>query len=126
MVVLKLTASDGSRSNTNKLICCKCLEPVAASYGNTSNLFNHLYRKHPLVYVQVHDKNISKRNKKGLSSKGADQQTIGQVFSLAQDYDQKGKKWQQLTRCIVKPISIVEKPGFKQMLESFDPRYQIP
>ena len=24
------------------------------------------------------------------------------------------------------PISIVEKPGFKQMLESFDPRYQLP
>ena len=24
------------------------------------------------------------------------------------------------------PISIVEKPGFKLMLESFDPRYQLP
>ena len=39
--------SDGRPSNTNKPICCKCFEPVAASYGNTSNLFNHLRRKHP-------------------------------------------------------------------------------
>ena len=26
--------SDGCPSNTNKPICCKCLEPVAPSYGN--------------------------------------------------------------------------------------------
>ena len=61
------------------------------------------------------------------------QQSIERAFSLSQKYDRKGKKWQQLTnkvtRCIAKdmlPISIVEKPGFKQMLESFDPRYQLP
>ena len=117
--------SDGCPSNTTKPICCKCLEPVAASYGNTSNLFNHLCRKHPLVYARVHDKK-SKRNSKGSSLKGINQQTI-------EKYDRMGKKWQQLTnkvtRCIAKdmlPISIVEKPGFKQMLESFDPRYQLP
>ena len=75
----------------------------------------------------------SKRSKKGSSSKGANQQTIERAFSLAHKYNRKGKKWQQLTnkvtRCIVKdmfPISIVEKQGFKQMLESFDPRYQLP
>ena len=124
--------SDGRPSNTNKPICCKCLEPVAASYGNTSNLFNHLHRKHPLVYTRVHDKK-SKRNSKGSSSKGINQQTIEHTFGLSHKYDRKGKKWQQLTnkvtRCIAKdmiPISIVEKPGFKQMLESFDPRYQLP
>jgi len=61
-----------------------------------------------------------------------DQQTIKYTFSLGQKYDQKGKKWQQLTnkvmQCIAKdmlPISIVEKPEFKQILESFDPRYQL-
>ena len=67
--------SDGRPSNTNKPICCKCLEPVAASYGNTSNLFNHLHHKHPLVYARVYDKK-SKRNSKGSSLKGINQQTI--------------------------------------------------
>ena len=129
-----LVESDSDDSNTSKPICCKCFKPVAASYGNTSNLFNHLCRKHPLVYAQVHDKKKCKKKcSKALSSKGSDQQTIEHAFSLGQKYDRKGKKWQQLmdkvTRCIVKyilPISIVEKPGFKQMLESFDPRYQLP
>ena len=63
--------NDGCPSNANKLICSKCLEPVAASYGNASNLFNYLGCKHPLVYAQVHDKKKSKRSKKVLSSKGA-------------------------------------------------------
>ena len=53
--------SEGRPSNTDKPICCKCLEPVAASYGNTSNLFNHLCHKHPLVYAQVRDKKKSKK-----------------------------------------------------------------
>ena len=85
--------SDECPSNTNRPICCKCLEPVAASYGNTSNFFNHLHCKHPLVYAQIHDKKKSKRSKKGLSSKGAVQQTIEHIFSLVQKYDRKGKKW---------------------------------
>ena len=59
--------SEGSLSNTDKLICCKYLEPIAARYGNTSNLFNHLCYKHPLVYARVHDKKKSKQK----SSKGS-------------------------------------------------------
>ena len=51
-------------TNTNKLICCKCLEPVTASYRNTSNLFDYLHRKHSLVYAYDHDEKKSKRNKK--------------------------------------------------------------
>jgi len=75
--------SNGRPSNTNKPICCQCLEPVAASYGNTSNLFNYLCRKHPLVYTQVHDKKkCKKKNSKVLSLKVNDQQTIEYAFSL--------------------------------------------
>ena len=76
--------SDGRPSNTNKLICCKCFEPIAASY----NLFNHLHHKHPLVYTQVHDKKKCKKKcSKASSSKGSDQQTIEHAFSLGQKYD---------------------------------------
>ena len=103
--------SNGHPSNTNKPICYKCMEPVAARYGNTSNCFNHLRCKHPLVYAQVYDK--KKCRKKASSSKGSGQQSIEHAFSLSQKYDRKRKKWQQLTnkvtRCIAKvmlPISI--------------------
>ena len=40
------TDSNGCPSNTNKPICYKCMEPVAATYGNTINLFNHLCCNH--------------------------------------------------------------------------------
>ena len=75
--------SDGRPSNTNKPICYKCMEPVAASYGNTSNLFNHLRRKHPLVYAQVYDK--KKCKKKAPSLKGSGQQSIEHAFSLSRN-----------------------------------------
>ena len=52
--------NDGCPSNTNKPICCKSLEPVAANYGNTSNLFNHLRCKHPLIYAKF----MTKRNQR--------------------------------------------------------------
>ena len=80
--------SEGRPSNTDKPICCKCLERVAASYGNTSNIFNHLRRKHPLVYTRVRDKKKSKKkSSKGSSSKETSQQTIEHAFSLVQKYD---------------------------------------
>ena len=58
---------------------------------------------------------------------------IVHAFSQSQKYNRKSKKWQKLTnvmtRCITKdmlPMAIVEKSGFKKMLETFDPRYQLP
>ena len=39
------------------------------------------------------------------------------------------KKWKELTYCIAKdylPINTVEGAGFKKMIATFDPRYNIP
>ena len=51
----------------------------------------------------------------------------------SQKYEKKGKRWKELTDsvkfCIAKDsllICIVEKPGFSQMLKSFDGRYELP
>ena len=79
--------SNGRPNNTNKPICCKCCEPVAASYGNTSNLFSHLRRKHPLLYAQIHNNKKCKNSSKASSSRGSDQQTIQHAFSLGQKYE---------------------------------------
>ena len=50
-----------------------------------------------------------------------------------QKYEQKGKKWKELTdsitHCIAKdclPISVVEGVGFKKMIDAFDLRYELP
>ena len=129
--------SDGQPSNLSKLVCTKCLTAVSAMHGNTSNLFTHLRRKHPLLFAQVCNKRSRKKSgttKRTAEPSGSeDQPTIVHAFSQNQKYERKSKKWQKLTnvvsRCIAKdmlPMAIVEKPGFKNMSETFDPRYQLP
>jgi len=58
---------------------------------------------------------------------------IEHAFTQSQKYNRKSKKWQQLTNAVTRritkdmlPMAIVEKPGFKKMLEASDPRYQLP
>jgi len=124
--------SDGQPSNLSKPVCSKCLKPVSATHGNTSNLFTHLRHKHPLLHAQKrsHQKPSGGKAK---PSRSEDQPTIEHAFTQSQNYNRKSKKWQQLTnvvtKCIAKdmlPMAIVEKPGFKRTLETFDPRYQLP
>ncbi len=61
------------------------------------------------------------------------QLTISEALSRSQKYDRKSKRWQELTDsvtyCLAKdmmPIYSVEKPGFKQMLATFDKQYTLP
>ena len=70
----------------------------------------------------------------GQSTKpGGSQPTLAEAFSQSQKYDRKSKRWQQLTDsvtyCLAKdilPIHSVEKPGFKQMMATFDKQYTLP
>ena len=100
-------------------------------------IFAHLRRKYPLLFAQVSIKRSRKKSgatKKTVEFSGSeDQSTIVHAFSQSQKYNRKSKKWQKstniMTRCIVKdmlPMAVVEKPGFKKMLETFDSRYQLP
>jgi len=127
--------SDGQPSNLLKPVCSKCLKPVSATHRNTSNLFTYLRRKHPLLYAQVNDKRNCQKpsGSKAKPSRSKDQPAIEHAFTQSQKYNRKSKKWEQLTsvvtRCVAKdmlPMAIVKKPGFKRMLGTFDPRYQLP
>ena len=61
------------------------------------------------------------------------QPTLVQAIANSQRYERKGKKWKELTDAITYfiakdalPIYTVEKPRFKQLLSSLDPRYEVP
>ena len=75
--------------------------------------------------------------KAGESSKMAKvssgQMSLLSVLKPTQKYEQKSKKWQELTDsvtyCLAKdmmPIYSAEKEGFRQLLQSFDPQYELP
>ena len=61
------------------------------------------------------------------------QPTLAEAVANSQRYERKGKKWKELTDTITYfiakdalPNYTVEKPGFKRLLNSLDPRYEVP
>ena len=111
-----------------KPTCKLCLKKVSASGGNTSNLQRHLRDHHPAKAQEV-EKQIPKRQQPATPQ---GQPSISQAFSKMQKYERGGKQWQKLTNsitnCLAKDMMslyTVEKSGFKQLLNDFDPKYDI-
>jgi len=74
-----------------------------------------------------------KTQSKQLPVRSVAQPTLKEVIVQSQLYDTKGKKFAKLTKsiayCIPKdslPLQTLEQPGFKNMLNAFDSRYEIP
>ena len=88
--------SDNNRQpyRLSKLICTKCQKPVSATHGNTSNLFTHLCRKHPVLFAQVDEKRKHKKTggKVSGSLRSKDQPKVEHAFTISQKYDRKSKK----------------------------------
>ena len=124
---------DGRPVKNGKAVCKICHSNVAAKSGNTSNLISHLRHKHPTVYAQTSFTTTAKASKTTTSSGNYQQTSIVGSFAQGQPYDRQSKRWNELTKtvtyCIVKdglPLNSIEKDGFKQMLQKFDPRYEPP
>ena len=100
-------------------LCRQCKNKVAARNGNTSNLIAHLRNNHPTIYADF-AKQKAEKAKQHPSNKSAPQQiSITEALISSQPYDQKSKKWMELTNsvtyCIAKDMLSmysVEKPGF--------------
>ena len=119
----------GKPINADQVICRICDVVVRTKGGSTTNLYTHLKKHHLLKYSETC--NSSKgRNK---SSSSSTQPSIQEAFSKSVSYQKHTRKWEQLTNtvtyCLCKdmlPIYSVEKKGFRDMLKTFDPRYDLP
>ena len=119
-------------------MCHQCHSNVRASGENTSNLLSHLHVHHPTQYTQVlqAQKAKVKDSEKGsrASSSSQGQASIPELFNnAAQKYDRTSRRWREITDsityCISKdmlPIYTTEKDGFRRLIETLDPRYDIP
>ena len=117
-------------------MCKLCLKKgtthiVATKGTNTSNLLSHLKTIHPSVYVQV--KPAVSNGPASSSKQAGGQQSLAASFAKGTMYARGSKKWQSLTtavtHCIAKemmPLSLIDKPAFREMLEKFDPQYEPP
>ena len=128
---------EGKPKSSDVAVCRLCHKTVSAKGGNTSNLFSHLGVRHPLQHTELKKVSSAASGKAGESSKMAKvslgQMSLLSVLNPTQKYEQKSKKWQKLTDsvtyCLAKdmmPIYSVEKEGFRQLLQSFDPQYELP
>ena len=129
--------SEGKVLDSDTAVCRRCHCNVRASGGNTSNLLSHLRVHHPTQYTQVlqAQKAKVKESEKGsrASSSSQGQASIPELFNKAQKYDRTSRRWREITDsityCISKdmlPIYTTEKDGFRRLIETLDPRYDIP
>ena len=115
----------------DKPVCKHCDVNVSAKDGNTTNLYSHLKNKHPDVYATTKMKSSQPRRKS--SYRDLEQPTIQDSFLRGRKLPTNGNKHKRLTKSITywlakdaQPEYSVEKPGFKQMINTFCPRYQLP
>ena len=106
---------------------------VAAKDSNTSNLYSHLKTKHPEEYALACQ--ASKKKSKSFSTEeaAAPKLTLLDSWDKRRPLSSLSREDKTLTNavtyCLARdmlPLSTVDKPGFRKMLQQFNPRYQLP
>ena len=127
-------------TDSDKVICRVCKKSVLARGGNTSNLVSHLKNNHPKEHSVITAARKAKSREKTDESEDqpkakqvSKQVTLSQAVERTQPYLQSSKRWQQITNSVtmfmakeMMPESMVERPGFKEMLHKIDLRYTVP
>lgn len=119
-------------------LCKLCRRVVAAKGGNTSNLFHHLKTMHVREYetcteMRKTDRAESRGGAHPKTRMAPIQQSIKSSFAAGTSYDKTSKRWKDITSAIthhiakdMAPIQTVEKEGFRKLIQTLDPRYEIP
>ena len=106
-------------------ICRTCKKAVPTKGGNTSNLLTHLRDHHPDLHAETipHCSHTSTKR----------QPTLHDVIDKTKKYDPKSSQAQQLNRAVAYYIAkdmpsfyTVEKPGFRNLIHTLDPKYNRP
>lgn len=102
-------------------ICRKCCAKIK-HVGNTSNFTRHLARWHP---------DLANGDSKPTAKPDTSQPTINQ--SILSQLPQTSERARKITRAVagfiakdLRPYSVVENAGFRNMLRTLDPRYKLP
>lgn len=100
-------------------VCRHCATRKPYENGNTSSMATHLTRHHPGVSVT------------GAKRKDAQQQLLTAAFK--QPFAAESDRAKAITKSIgmfiaadMRPYSVVENKGFKNMVKVLEPRYEIP
>ena len=118
-------------------VCKQCGKNVAASRGNTTNLFSHLRDNHTELYNEIAPSCPSTVKQLGANS-SSKQQTTQHLMplvntSLVTKYIPESLEAQEVNHAVayflakdLQPFSTVEKSGFRRLVSKLNPRYQLP
>lgn len=111
----------GARIDEKRVLCKHCHTTIAYA-GNTTNMKQHLQNHHPHVLCQP-----------GGSSGVVTQTKLDDIVKTCPKMPHTSKRAREITRSIaafiakdLRPIAVVEGAGFRQLLDTIDPSYQVP
>ncbi|XP_069476344.1 E3 SUMO-protein ligase ZBED1-like [Ambystoma mexicanum] len=134
-------------------ICRACAKKISAKGGNTSNMFTHLREHHPALFLETQPSIKRKRlahpatftttadsTEASSSTKwcrqspeNLTQYTMEKMFEKQKKYDRTSKSAQQMNAAVaffiakdMVPYYIVERPGFKHLVNQLNPKYELP
>lgn len=110
------------RVNKPNAVCRHCRTAVRYVLGNTSNMLTHLKRHHPSLNVT------------GMTTKGSlVQTTMSTSFKKKESFPDHSARAKEITNAIgvfiaadLRPYSVVENRGSKQMMKVIEPGFKIP
>lgn len=124
-------------SNKITLYVGSAIKKVTARGGSTTNLFHHLKQWHKLQYeecVKLRAAEAPAASRRQPEKAPAPKQSSLQTsFSRSVPYEKKIGKWCTITTAVsyhiakdMVPVATVEQVGFKKLLKTMDPRYELP
>ena len=115
---------NGTTLDKEFAICKNSLAKVKCT-GNTTNMHSHLVRHHPELAVE--ERTVSDAN----ANVSVSQPAINTVFKVT--LPSASPRSASITKSIacfickdLRPYSVVENEGFRRMLHTLEPRYDIP
>ena len=131
-----------NKIDRSRAMCRLCKTTVACSTGNTTNMANHLSRKHADVYKTSSTANGNATQSSASSGKRSHSQSqsstspIGQLRLhdvLASKFHPTSSRAIAITKAIgifiskdMRPYSVVNNAGFKALVQVLEPRYTVP
>lgn len=122
------------QADRTKTICKICFTEVSYKTGTTTNMRTHIIRKHN-INIDEDREDTSTRPTAGVNTNKTTQ-SDGQLklsHFLNQKYSRTSQRHLNITTAIgmfiakdLRPYSVVENEGFRNLLTVIDPRYEVP
>lgn len=118
------------RTIKDKAFCNVCKIGITQVSSSTTNLSKHLLMKHS---IKTETSSKPKKMPNDETNSAATSSTLTTLWNRKVPYPRDHHKQTELTKMIAKfiytdmqPISVVEDPGFKELMAYVDPKYQMP